>query len=69
MGLLNKIYGLVQAGRCLLNIFCNDKFEKVNRVPASSGVPTLSKADESQTPEKKKEILKFLYRAAVGALM
>ena len=27
MGLLNKIYGLVQAGRCLFNIFC-DKFEQ-----------------------------------------
>ena len=28
MGLLNKIYGLVQAGRCLFNIFCDDKFEQ-----------------------------------------
>ena len=28
MGLLNKIYGLVQAGRCLLNIFCDDKSEQ-----------------------------------------
>ena len=28
MGLLNKIYGLVQAGRCLFNIFCGDKFEQ-----------------------------------------
>ena len=27
MGLLNKIYGLVQAGRCLSNIFC-DRFEQ-----------------------------------------
>ena len=27
MGLLNKIYGLVQAGRFLFNIFC-DKFEQ-----------------------------------------
>ena len=27
MGLLSKIYGLVQAGRCLFNIFCN-KFEQ-----------------------------------------
>ena len=26
MRLLNKIYGLVQAGRCLFNIFCDDKF-------------------------------------------
>ena len=28
MGLLNKIYGLVQARRCLLNIFCDDKLEQ-----------------------------------------
>ena len=28
MGLLNNIYGLVQAGRCLFNIFCDDKFEQ-----------------------------------------
>ena len=28
MGLLNKIYGLVHAGRCLFNIFCDDKFEQ-----------------------------------------
>ena len=28
MGLLNKICGLVQAGRCLFNIFCDDKFEQ-----------------------------------------
>ena len=28
MGLLNKNYGLVQAGRCLFNIFCDDKFEQ-----------------------------------------
>ena len=27
MGLLNNIYGLVQAGRCLFNMFC-DKFEQ-----------------------------------------
>ena len=30
--------------------------EKTSRIPASSGVPTLSKADEPQTPEKKKEM-------------
>ncbi|CAN0123831.1 unnamed protein product, partial [Ascophyllum nodosum] len=48
-----------------------DKFgvKKASRIPASSGVPTLSKADEPQTPEEKKEMLKFPYRAAVGALM
>ena len=28
MGLLNKIYRLVQAGRCLFNIFCNNKLEQ-----------------------------------------
>ena len=28
MGLLNRIYGLVQAGRCLFNITCDDKFEQ-----------------------------------------
>ena len=28
MGLSYKIYGLVQAGRCLFNIICDDKFEQ-----------------------------------------
>ena len=28
MGLLNKIYGLVQAGRCLFNIIYDDKFKQ-----------------------------------------
>ena len=28
MGLLNKIYFLVQAGRCLFDIICDDKFEQ-----------------------------------------
>ena len=28
MGLLNKMYRPVQAGRCLFNIFCDDKFEQ-----------------------------------------
>ena len=27
MGFLNKIYELVQAERCLFNIFCDDKFK------------------------------------------
>ena len=27
--MLNKIYGLVQAGRCLFKIFCDDKFEQL----------------------------------------
>ncbi|CAM9985453.1 unnamed protein product, partial [Ascophyllum nodosum] len=43
--------------------------KKANRIPASSGVQTLSKADEPQTPEEQKEALKFPYREAVGALM
>ena len=33
MRLLNKIYGLVQAGRCLLNIFYADKFEQPEANP------------------------------------
>ena len=28
MGLLNKMYKLVQAGRCLFNTICDDKFER-----------------------------------------
>ena len=28
MGLLNKIDGLVQPGRCVFNIFCDDMFEQ-----------------------------------------
>ena len=28
MGLLNMIYGLVQAGRCLFNIILDNKFEQ-----------------------------------------
>ena len=28
IGVLNKIYELVQAGRCLFNINCDDKFEE-----------------------------------------
>ena len=40
--------------------------KKTSRVPASSGVPTLSKVDEPQTPAEKKYMLKFPYREAVG---
>ena len=29
MVLLNKIYGLVQAGRCLFKFFFDDKFEQL----------------------------------------
>ena len=28
MELLNKIYELVRAGRCLFNLFCDDQFEQ-----------------------------------------
>ena len=28
MVLLNKIYGLIQAGRCLFNIICDNKFRQ-----------------------------------------
>ena len=40
--------------------------EKASRIPASSGVPTLSKADEPQT-SKEKEMPNFLYQEAVGS--
>ena len=43
--------------------------EKASRIPASSGVPTLSKADESQTLEEKEDMLIFPYQEAVGALI
>ena len=43
--------------------------KKASRVPASSGGPTISKVDEAQTPEEKKEMSKFPYREAVGARM
>ena len=32
MVLLNKIYGLVQAGRCLLNIFYDERFDNQRRI-------------------------------------
>ena len=43
--------------------------EKASKVSASSGVLTLSNADEPQDPEEKKYMLKFPDREAVGALM
>ena len=48
-----------------------EKFDvkTARRVPALSGVPALSKADEPQTPEEKKDMLKFPYQEEVGALM
>ena len=51
--------------------FMVEKFgvKKVSMIPAPSGVPTLSKSNEPQTPEEKKHILKFPYRDAAEALM
>ena len=43
--------------------------KKATTIPAASGVPTLSKADEPRNPEEKEEMRKFPYREAVGALM
>ena len=43
--------------------------KKATKIPAASGVPTLSKADGPQNPEEKEEMRKFPYREAVGALM
>ena len=44
-------------------------FKKTTKIPAASGAPTLSKADEPRNPEEKEEIKKFPYREAVGALI
>ena len=38
-------------------------FKKATKIPAASGVPTLSKADEPLNPEKKEEMRKFPYRS------
>ena len=43
--------------------------KKATKMPAASGMPTLSKADEPRNPEEKEEMRKFPYREAVGALM
>ena len=43
--------------------------KNATKIPAASGVPTLSKADEPRNPEEKEEMRKFPYREAVGALM
>ena len=43
--------------------------KKATKIPAASGVPTLSKADEPRDPEEKEDMRKFPYREAVGGLM
>ena len=43
--------------------------KKATKIPAGSGVPTLSKADEPQNPEEKEEMIKFSYREIVGTFM
>ena len=43
--------------------------KEVTKIPAASGVPTLSKVDEPRNPEEKEEIRKLPYREAVAALM
>ena len=43
--------------------------EKASRVPVSSGVPTLSKANEPQIPEEKEEMSKLSCQETVGVLM
>ena len=40
-----------------------------SRIPASSGVPTLSKANESQAQEEEENMLTFPYQKVLGALM
>ena len=50
----------------VVNIF---DVKKATKIPAASGVPTLSKADEPRNPEEKGEMRKFPYWEAVGALM
>ena len=42
--------------------------KKATNIPAASGVPTLSKADEPRNPEEKEKMRKFPYREAVEAL-
>ncbi|CAM9414988.1 unnamed protein product, partial [Ascophyllum nodosum] len=43
--------------------------KEATKIPAASGMPTVSKADEPRNPREKEEMRKFPYREAVGALM
>ena len=43
--------------------------QKATKIPAASGVSTLSTADEPRNPDEKEETRKFPYREAVGALV
>ena len=43
--------------------------KNASKIPAASGVPTLSKVDEPWNSEEKEEMRKFPYWEAVGALM
>ena len=43
--------------------------KKATKIPAASGLPTLSKADEPRNLEENEEMRKFPYREVVGALM
>ena len=43
--------------------------KKATKIPAASGVPTLSQADEQRNPGEKEEMRNLPYREAVGALM
>ena len=43
--------------------------KKATKIPAASGGPTLSKADEPRNPEEKEDMRKFPCREAVGAVM
>ena len=51
------------------SMVCRFDVKKTTNIPAASGVPTLSKADEPRNPEEKEKMGKFPYREAVGALM
>ena len=54
---------------CMESMVKRFDVKKATRIPAASGVPTLSKADEPRNQEEKEEMRKFPYQEAVGALM